>query len=55
MKEVELVKEREEKEVNGEDDKKEFLLFIVCILNIRYIVIICFFYLNIRLYLYVRF
>lgn len=44
MKEVELVKEREEKEVNGEDDKKEFLLFIVCILNIYYLLFIDFRY-----------
>lgn len=44
MKEVELVKEREEKEVNGEDDKKEFLLLIVCILNIYYLLFIDFCY-----------
>lgn len=40
MKEAELAKEREEKEANGEDDKKESLPPIVCILNIHYLLYI---------------
>lgn len=40
MKEAELAKEREEKEANGEDDKKESLPPIVCILNIHYLLFI---------------